>query len=633
MIGDRDARPTLMLVDDEADILVALQDLFEDRYRVLAFNAPIEALERLDGGEDVAVIVSDQRMPGMTGDVFLAQARSRSDASAILLTGYADLSAVTTALNAGGIVGYAPKPWEPEALRAMVAAACEQHRLRRALRQEQALLQGLMAHVPYAVAFKDREGRFLQLNPEKARALGRAGEDCLGKTQQELGGPAPSDAERRALTMGVASQEVLETPAAAGSTWLQLDYVPLLGPSGDVQTLVVTERDVTAQRVAEQQLRQSDKLRALGTLAGGVAHDFNNLLTAIVGSLELASKRLGNEQAVRRYLDNATLAAQRGAALTQRLLGFSRRTDSEPVVIDMAAALLAIRDLLARTLGGGVQVDWRVADGLWPSCVEPDQLEVAVLNLAINARDAMPGGGRILLDARNAVVAPEEATADLAAGDYVVLTVSDDGEGIAPDVLERVLEPFFTTKPVGKGTGLGLPMVYGFAQRSGGGLLIRSEMGRGTDVALYLPRASPETDCGEPRPVPSEATEAVRGVILVVDDEPGVRAVTAASLRDVGHRVYEAQDGASGLKLLEDHKAEIDLVLVDFAMPGMNGLEFVEEARRHRNELPVILLTGYFDVEATPPEVTVIHKPFTQLTLQSAIASVLTTALLDPSPH
>ncbi|ACG77111.1 sensor histidine kinase [Phenylobacterium zucineum HLK1] len=617
-------RARLMMVDDEADILVALQDLFETTYDVSAFTSPAEALEALAGGLDPAVIVSDQRMPGMPGDRFLAEARRLCDAGAILLTGYADLSAVTAALNGGGIVGYVPKPWEPDALKAMVAGAVEQHHLRRALGQEQALLHGLMDHLPYAVAFKDAQGRFVHLNERKAGEFGRAAAACVGLTEAELGGVVRAE-ERQAIAERRALQVVEERPGPAGPSWIQVEYVPLLGRAGEVETLVVMERDITEQRLAEQQLRQSDKLRALGTLAGGVAHDFNNLLTAIVGSLELASKRLDRDpETVRRYLDNAALAAQRGASLTQRLLGFSRRTDSRLAVVDVAAAMTGMRDLLSRTLGGGVEVEWRIAADLWPTSVEPDQLEVAILNLAINARDAMPDGGVITIAARN-VSLPAEADLErgLTAGDYVMLVIADTGEGMPPELLERVLEPFFTTKPVGKGTGLGLPMVYGFAQRSGGTLSIRSTPGQGTEVVMYLPRAG-EADEPLPESAPAAVRRGPRARILVLDDEPGVRSVTAASLRDLGHEVVEAADGPAALAILQGGR-EVDLAVVDFAMPGMNGLEFVEKARRLAAGLPVILLTGYVDVEAAPDDVMVLHKPFTAATLEAAVAAALAT--------
>ncbi len=235
----------------------------------------------------------------------------------------------------------------------------------------------------------------------------------------------------------------------------------------------------------------------------------------------------------------------------------------------------------------------------------------------------MPGGGAMLIEARNASITEDAATSELSAGDYVALTVSDSGEGIPPEVMERILEPFFTTKPVGKGTGLGLPMVYGFAQRSGGGLVIRSEPGEGTEVAIYLPRAREGVDRETVSVDKRAAGAGLPARILVVDDEPGVRSVTAAALRDLGHTVHETPDAQTGLEFLRTRRSEVDLVLVDFAMPGMNGVEFVQQARADHGPLPVILLTGYFDVEQAPADVLVMHKPFTQLTLEAAVGSVL----------
>jgi nitrogen-specific signal transduction histidine kinase/CheY-like chemotaxis protein len=335
--------------------------------------------------------------------------------------------------------------------------------------------------------------------------------------------------------------------------------VPIIAAPGASGRLAVVERDVTAEKRAELQLRQSDKLRALGTLAGGVAHDFNNLLTAVLGSLELASRRLDKPKAVSRYLDNARLAAERGAALTQRLLGFSRQTEGTAEVVDVGATLSSMRELVVRTLGGGVNVDWRIEDRLWPCAIEADQFELAILNLAVNGRDAMPNGGSLTIEATN--VSFEETTplADLRPGDYVAVSVKDQGEGIEPELLQRILEPFFTTKPVGKGTGLGLAMVHGFAQRSGGALEIESEVGRGTIVRIYLPRSEKALAASANIPAEEAAGEIKTGTILVIDDEPSVRAVTAAFLRDLGHEVCEARDGATGLELLRRLRGSIDL--------------------------------------------------------------------------
>jgi PAS domain S-box-containing protein len=612
-------RPHLLLVDDEPDILVALRDLLEDDYAITAFTAPVEALAFLAGAPDVAVIISDQRMPLMTGDVFLARARVLTDADAILLTGYADLSAVTSALNQGGIVGYAAKPWEPKALLAMIAAAVERRTLRAALAREQALLRGLMDNLPAGVAFKDAAGRFVQLNDLKAKALGVTAGEAIGRAEQQLTGAPQGDAEVRAVAEGRPVQLIHEIDGPA-PRWTQVTAVPI-GPQDAPSHLAVIEFDITEQRLAEQQLRQSDKLRALGTLAGGVAHDFNNLLTAILGGLELAARKLHDEEAVRRYLDNATLAAQKGAALTQRLLGFSRQSDSRPSIVRIASLMEDARDLISRTLGGAVDTEWRIPDDLWPTAIEADQLELALLNLAINARDAMPEGGTIRIAARNVTDQPGEA----AAGDYVALSVADTGEGMAPDVMARVLEPFFTTKPVGKGTGLGLPMVYGFVQRSGGALTIDSAPGAGSTITLFLPRSV------DPAPAEDDATRLApasgrrRASILVVDDEPAVRGVTASFLRDLGHRVIEADDPTHALALLAAH-GDLELALVDFAMPGMNGVELAAQARALRPGMPVILLTGYFDIDAVPQDVAVLRKPFTETSLSRAIAAALPVA-------
>jgi PAS domain S-box-containing protein len=612
--------PLILLVDDEPDILVALEDLLEDSFQVMAAHGGAEALAILAREPDVAVIVSDQRMPEMTGDVFLSQARGLSEAEAILLTGFADLSSVTAALNKGGIVGYAAKPWDPEALRAMVIAAAERHRLRRALNEERSLLRGLMAHLPAAVAVKDREGRFVRINERKALALGLGSETGVGRTESEVGGIGRPDAEAQALAQGETVEVLDERETEVGTQWLETAIVPVHDYAGEVRHLVVVERDVTDEKLAEMHLRQSDKLRALGTLAGGVAHDFNNLLTAIIGSLELATRRLGDEAAVRRYLDNATLAAQKGATLTQRLLGFSRQTESRGAeVVDLAEILSETKDLVERTLGGGARISWNLADGLWWSAIEPDQFELAILNLSVNARDAMPDGGRITISAWNQSLGAPDPKLDLAAGDYAVISVHDTGAGMTPEVLARVLEPFFTTKPVGKGTGLGLPMAYGFAQRSGGALEICSEPGQGTEVKIYLPRALPEATEPPPTLDEGQADQARSGRrILVVDDEAPVRAVTAGFLRDCGHQVVEADGAVAALTLLAE-QGPFDLAVVDFAMPGVNGVDFAKRARAGGAALPIILITGYFDVEV-PADITLVHKPFSNATLQAALS-------------
>ncbi len=435
------ARGTILAVDDEPDILVALEDLFEDEYRVITTSRPAEALELIAAEPDIDVILSDQRMPGLTGDALLARAREISDAQSILLTGYADISAVVSALNRGGITGYITKPWDPALLRNAVRSAYERHRLARELATERALLRGLLDHSGDAIAFKDTDGRFLRLNARMAERLGAPSiEACLGRTEAALLG-ADAEAAEAADRAAIESGAPTEITAAGGGpeagqtreSWNQVTRVPIRDPAGAVVHLAVIERDITEQRLLERRLRQADKMQALGTLAGGVAHDFNNLLTAILGSLELALPKVAGDARLTRLMTNAAQAAQRGAALTKRLLTFSHRRDLQARVVDLNAVILGMDDLLGRSLGGFVQVERALSDDVWPVKVDPDQLELAILNLCINGRDAMPEGGVVALATRNETV---RASSDpnLKPGDYAVIAIRDTGTGIPPEI-------------------------------------------------------------------------------------------------------------------------------------------------------------------------------------------------------
>ncbi len=603
-------RPLILAVDDEPDILIALQDLLEDRYDVRTSTSPREALEMLAREPGFEVIISDQRMPGMTGDVFLAAAREISPAPSILLTGYADLSAVVSAINSGGIGGYAAKPWEPGALRAMVASAVERSRLAFELRVEQRLLQALMDNLPAAVTFKDPEGRIIRLNALKAQMLGVSRDEALGKIERDLisadAAAAMAAVERKAVTRVEPVQTVEERSGEGGARWIETSHIPLVGDTG-VEHLVEFDRDITDQRMAEARLRQADKLQALGTLAGGVAHDFNNLLTAILGSLDLAGRRLPEDPRLRRYIDNASLAAKKGAALTQRLLGFSRQREPRSESVDVNELLRAMGDLLARSMGGAVQIDWKLEDGVWPANVEPDQFELAILNLCVNARDAMGETGVVTLSSRSETF-HEDAPDGLPAGDYVRVTVADTGAGIDPEIAARIFEPFFTTKDVGKGTGLGLSMVYGFVQRSHGAVNVESAPGHGTAISLLLPRAATAAAARTENLAPLAPPRPVARV-LVIDDDASVRTVTSEFVRQLGDQAVEAHGAEAAVAILKEDRA-IDIAIVDFAMPGMTGLDFVEAARKIRPNLPIMLVSGHPDLRDPPEDIVVLTKPF-----------------------
>jgi PAS domain S-box-containing protein len=486
-------RGTILIVDDEPEILTALRDQLEDEFDVWSAVSPLTALEILADEPTISVIVSDQRMPEMTGDAMLARAREISDAQTILLTGYADLGAVVNAVNHGRISAYAQKPWEPALLLSMVANAHEQCELRRALRQEQALMRGLMDGSQDALSFKDADGRFVRLNHAKAAALGRPAESCLRHREEELTSAAEdarriTEADAEAMTSGRPQERMEERGGGAATRHVQVIRVPILGADGRPAYLAVLEHDVTDRRMMENRLHQAEKMQALGTMAGGVAHDFNNLLTAILGSLELAVRRNDGDSRLQRLLENATMAAERGTTLTQRLLSFSRQRDLALRSVEANELIHEMQDLILRSIGSGIEVAEELDEDVWPAHVDPDQLELALLNLCINARDAMEGSGRLTLLTRNLVVDPED-TGELLPGAYVSIAVRDTGPGIPPDVIARVFEPFFTTKPVGKGTGLGLSMVYGLAQQAGGIARVICPKGGGTTVEIVVPRA------------------------------------------------------------------------------------------------------------------------------------------------
>ena len=612
---------TILAVDDEPDILIALEDLFEDYYRVLTTARPAEALAVLRAEPDIAVVLCDQRMPGLTGDALLAEVRAFHDAQAILLTGYADITAVIGALNRGGIVGYVTKPWDASLLRSTVRQAFERHALGRELATERALLRGLLDHAQDAISFKDAEGRFVRLNARKAALLGLDVPACLGRSATDLFGPdgeGVAEVDAAAIRSGAVAESLTSEGPVGAERWSHVTRVPIREGAGAVSHLAVIERDVTEQRSLEARLRQSDKMQALGTLAGGIAHDFNNLLTAILGSLELAGPKVADLPRVQRLIENARGAAERGASLTKRLLSFSRAHDLQARATDVNGLIEGMSDLFGSSLGGLISVRTELADGLPPAQVDPDQLELAVLNLCINARDAMPDGGAMTVATRTLSIAGDSEIAD---GDYLGISVTDAGTGIPEEILRRVCEPFFTTKAVGQGTGLGLAMVFGLAQQSKGRLVIESEVGRGTRVELALPFAAAAAPESDPRAGGTAPIAARPASILVVDDDAEVRHVTASFLSGFGYRETEAEDGRAALRLME--RGRFDLVVADLAMPGMSGVELAAEIRDRVPGLPVLILTGHADAMPIPDDLPVLAKPFRSSDLATRVSALL----------
>ncbi|MBB5711792.1 signal transduction histidine kinase/ActR/RegA family two-component response regulator [Sphingomonas xinjiangensis] len=392
--------------------------------------------------------------------------------------------------------------------------------------------------------------------------------------------------------------------------------------------------EIAAREEAEARAAQLQRLDAIGQLTGGVAHDFNNMLGIVIGNLELAQRKLARGGAdVIRHIDGAMDGARRGATLTQRLLAFARKQPLAPVVTDLNRSVTEMSELLRRTLGEQVAVECVLSGGLWRTCVDPGQLESALVNLAVNARDAMPGGGKLTIETMNTHL--DERYSDdhpeVAPGQYVAIAVSDTGTGMPADVAARAFEPFFTTKEVGRGTGLGLSQIYGFAKQSGGHAKIYSEAGHGTTIKLYFPRYSgtdqevaaglmPEPEAALPR---SNGDE----VILVVEDEAGVRATTVETLRELGYTVQEASDGASALLLLQELPS-VELLLTDMVMPGMTGRELADEAAERSPHISVLYMTGYtrngiVHGGKLDPGVQLLTKPFSIDQLARKVRAIL----------
>ena len=417
------------------------------------------------------------------------------------------------------------------------------------------------------------------------------------------------------------NSEIKMEREGVATAYLDYSIQPITDDSGKIIYLLAEARDITELKSAQEQLRQSQKMEALGQLTGGIAHDFNNLLTVVVGGLDLIVRQVSDER-LKRYATNALTAAERGARLTAQLLAFSRvqRLEVKPTYV--APLIEAMRPLLRNVLGPGIVKNFALDEALLPVMADPTQLELAVLNLAINARDAMPDGGTLSITTTLVHITGD---AELEEGDYVELSVSDTGTGMAPDVLARAFDPFFTTKEVGKGTGLGLSMVYGVARQSGGTARIDSVVGEGTTIKLYFKRADHEEESVAARADVEPGVPATRSAsILVIDDDPDVRDFIAESLSDFGYSVRTAVDGATGLAAFAEARA--DVVILDYAMPGLSGGEVAARILKLVPGQPILFVSGYSESEAisrAAPQAHLLAKPFKPDALDAAVRETL----------
>lgn len=529
---------------------------------------------------------------------------------------------------------------------AVVRDITKRRRIEAELHNKTQLLSAVINQMPHAIVAMDMDRRLTLWNPAAEELFGFTAGEALGQRYDELLVPAEERQQFDRAWKALHAAEPVRKRAERrlhknGRTVdVEISGVGLSGPKGEFRGSVGMLEDVTEQRAIQRQLQQAQRLEAVGQMTGGLAHDFNNLLAIVIGNLDLIVSRLDADPDAKRMADAATAAALRGADLTRQMLAFARRQSLSAEPIDLNAIVANTIDLLRRTLGEQIEIRLDLAEGLWPTLADPSQVESAVVNLALNARDAMAGGGVLTIETANKRfdAAYAAKNVDVKPGDYTMLVVSDTGAGIAPEILDRVFDPFFTTKEPGKGTGLGLAMVYGFAKQSGGHVKIYSEIDCGTSLKLYLPRAD--------APVAHERLEAGMGPIrgnervLLVEDNPGVRETAVAMLEELGYRVRVAAEAEEALGWL-DRGEPVDLLFTDIVMPGvMNGRELAAEAAKRRPGLKVLFTTGFAEAavqngngsrngKGLQPHELVIGKPYRKSELARMLRRAIETARND----
>lgn len=543
----------------------------------------------------------------------------------------------------GRLVHVSVNPWPVRdaagnfvSLAAVYTDLTDRRRAAEALRERDELLRNIMAHIPCGLFWKDRRSAYLGANEQFARDHGLASpEQAVGRTDPDfLVDPSEAEFFRQCDRQVIESGEPLlnvEEPLTRPNgrkVVLLTSKVPLRDAEGRVVGVLGVYQDITDRKRMEEQFRQAQKMDAIGQLAGGIAHDFNNLLTVILGYGDLALERLAADDPLRELVAGMAGAGQRAAALTRQLLAFGRRQVLSPKVLDLNDIVAGIERMLRRLIGEDIDLATRLQPDLGHVRADPGQVEQVLLNLAVNARDAMPRGGKLTIETRDAELdsAYTRGHPEVPPGRYVLMAVSDTGCGMTPEVKARIFEPFFTTKGPGKGTGLGLATVYGIVKQSGGSVEVYSEPDNGTAFKVYLPRVDLPVTAGKSQPPlsPPRGTE----TILVAEDDRGVRGLTCHVLRSSGYTVLEAADGEDALRAAGRYPGPIHLLLTDVVMPGMNGRELAERLHVTRPHVRVLYLSGYTDDAIVRHGVLeeraeFLQKPFTPLALTSRIRKIL----------
>lgn len=651
----------VLVVDDDERNLQAISVVLEETAETVCVRSGEEALRHLLK-EQFAVILLDVLMPGLDGyeTAQIIRQREKSKRTPIIfLTAINKEDAHMLRGYDVGAVDYVFKPVNPFMIQSKVAVFVDLFEKTREIQQKAAREQQLMEdnlrekseRLSAEQALRKSEERQeailrslpicfhsrASVSPFGARFVSEAIERLTGFPPERLINEPefglsrvhPEDLPRVVEALGCAGKAgayscEFRWLCADGVYRVFLDQGVISIDAAGQPEILGTLLDVTERRQLEERLMQSQRLDAIGKLTGGLAHDFNNLLASILSGLNLLGRRVDFDDGAQKIVDITRHAATQGVGLVDRMLTFSRRQHLRPGAMRLAALSDTMNGLVAPVLGGLIRFEWQVDDSVWPAHVDANQLELALMNLIFNARDAMPSGGTISIRGHNRTV--DDGSDDLPAGDYVVIVVKDTGVGIPPDLISKVIEPFFTTKSVGKGTGLGLSTVYGFAQQSGGTLRINSVVGRGTAIELWLPRSNDDAEIPQ---IPQKTNERAplfgesKPSILLVDDSVGLQELTAQALRNHGFVVTTASGGAEALALIERAPDRFDLIVTDFAMPLVSGLDVIRFARNLKADWPAIIITGYADAGAIkdrPSDVSLLTKPFADDALLEAIS-------------
>ncbi|OLB67559.1 MAG: hybrid sensor histidine kinase/response regulator [Gemmatimonadetes bacterium] len=582
------------------------------------------------------VILCDHNIPTFDGRMALEKTRHlQPDTPFILVTGSLNEETAVSYLKAGA-TDYILKD-RLVRLGPAVLEALERAQEREALRRHERLLYQIIDANPSLIFVKNWDGRFVLVNQATAETYGTTVEGLLGKTDADFNANADEVAhslrdDREVLSSGqpkFIAEEPVTNPHTSETRWFQTIKIPLHMPGDETPTLLGIATEITDRKQLEEQLLQSQKMEAVGQLAGGIAHDFNNILTAIVGYTDLLTAELGANSRQLEDLEEIRKAARRAAALTRQLLSFSRKQVLEPRIVDVNGVVMNLDKMLRSLISENIALKIQLADDLDAARVDPNQLEQVIMNLAINARDAMPDGGTLTIETANATLDENYAATHVSVipGDYVMLAVTDTGCGMSEATQTRIFEPFFTTKPAGRGTGLGLSTVYGIVKQSAGNIWLYSEPDKGTTFKIYLPAldALPE-EIGKTAPI--EAARQGSGTVLLVEDDEQLRRLTHRALATQGYVVLEADRGRLALDIARRHNGPIDLLLTDLVMPDINGRKLADALRAARPGLRVLFMSGYPDSAIVnhgmlEAGVAYLAKPFTTDAVARKVREVL----------